>query len=138
MFFSFAKTPPGKEVIVKYCHLRFKGDEDLLSFTSTLIPDPDAGGGPAAKPGAAEKRKSIDTDGSGPNKRERAELARLQAVMETESPKKMAAALQLQADALVKEAVAAQPGQPPGPCGDEPPGWRATRERLSRGHSAPL
>ena len=95
-------------MIVKYCHLRFKGDEDLLSFTSTLIPDPDAGGGPAAKPGAAEKRKSIDTDGSGPNKRERAELARLQAVMETESSKKMAAALQLQADALVKEAVAAQ------------------------------
>ena len=43
--------------------------------------------------------------GSSSTKRERAELARLQAVMETESSKKMAAAMAVQADALAKEAV---------------------------------
>ena len=76
-----------------------------MSFTSKIIPECTSGG--RAKPSVGDKRKSFES-GTGPTKRERAELARLQAVMENDSSKKMAAALQVQADALVKEAVAAQ------------------------------
>ena len=90
------------EVVVKYAHLRFKGNKDLMSFTSKIIPECASGG--RAKPSAGDKRKSLES-GSSSTKRERAELARLQAVMETESSKKMAAAMQVQAEALAKEAV---------------------------------